>query len=113
MQTIVIVLNVILAIGGLWLAWRLRQLQRALKRTTQALILTEMTVQHTLQLLPPKIIQGQMTVQQGQLFLLQLDLAIRQAQQIWILLKPGRLILLLLWRRPLARGGLVRYFLGG
>ena len=82
MQIIVIILNVILAGGCLWLARRIWLFRQSLKRSTQALLFTEMVVHETLRDAPDLITQGKFNIRQWNQFLSQLGPAIYQGKMI-------------------------------
>ena len=100
MPTIVIIFNIILASCCVAFAWRLWRFRRALKRSTQVLVLTEQTVHETLRDAPALIAQGQFNLHQWNLFLEQLGRAIRQGQSVLALMHQGQRlgIIAMTWR---------------
>lgn len=95
MLTIVCVINTLLAICCLGVAWRLWRLRRTLRRVTHALIAVERRIDRVLSPAPYYISKGEQGVKRLQLQLQQLEPRLKRVQQILSVLSWGRV----LWRR--------------
>ncbi len=95
MQNIVILLNVIVAIGCLWLARWFWKFRATLKRWTQALLLADRVVHDMLQEAPESILSQQMSLHQLNRLLTHLEHQIQQAKLILTLSSKFHWI----WRR--------------
>ena len=86
MPIIVIIFNVTLACCCLVVARQIWLFRLSLRRSTQALILTEMVVHEVLQDAPVQISRGELTVKQWNQFLAQLGPAVQQGRDLmtWV-----------------------------
>lgn len=93
MLATVVVINVLLAIGCFYIAWRVWKLRLALSKAADALIAAELSTHKVLSGAPEAILRGQMGSRQLRQSYQQLEPKFRQARQAIALLSLGNTIL--------------------
>jgi hypothetical protein len=86
MLTVVVVLNVLISLLCLYVAWQVWNLRRALAATTDAVLLAERNTYNLLHNAPQAISQGQVGVQGARESYQQLELQLQKVQQVLTLL---------------------------
>jgi environmental stress-induced protein Ves len=103
MVTVILMFNLLIALGCLYVAWRVWQLRRVLVRVTATLTIAERSTHRVLYGAPNKILRGQTGVYQLQQQYQQVALQLQKAQQILALLGMGQLVWQRYRRAPSAR----------
>jgi hypothetical protein len=93
MLATVVVINVLLAIGCFYVAWRVWKLRLALSRAANALIAAERSTHKVLSGAPEAILKGQMGSRQLRQSYQQLEPKFQQARQALALLSLGNTVL--------------------
>jgi hypothetical protein len=93
MLVTVVIMNVLLAIGCFYVAWRVWKLRLALSKAADALISAERSTHNVLSGAPQAILKGQMGSRQLRQSYQQLEPKFRQVEQALSLLSLGNTIL--------------------
>ncbi|MBW4519284.1 MAG: hypothetical protein KME16_06230 [Scytolyngbya sp. HA4215-MV1] len=93
--TVVLIINVLLALICLWVAWKLRQLRRTLARVIDTLLYVEQVIYQVLHSAPDAILKGQSGSYRLQQQYQNLQIQLQRLQQILVLVNLGRT----LWAR--------------
>lgn len=86
MLTVVVILNVLISLLCLYVAWQVWNLQKALAATTKAVLLAERNTYNVLHGAPEAISQGQVGVHGARESYQQLELQLQKVQQVLTLL---------------------------
>jgi hypothetical protein len=86
MLTVVVVLNVLISLLCLYVAWQVWNLRRALAATADAVLLAERNTYNLLHGAPEAISQGQVGVSRARESYQQLELQLQKVQQVLMLL---------------------------
>lgn len=92
---VVVGLNVLIAVGCLWGAWKVWRMKRSLARAADALIAAEQVTHRVLHRAPAAIMGGQLGSRELRHYYRQLKPQLRQAQQVLALIGMGQV----LWQR--------------
>lgn len=95
MVTVVVILNLLIALLCLYVAWRMWQLRRVLAKATDALIAAEHSTHQVLSDAPEFVLRGQGGVAHLRKQYLRAALQLQKAQQILTLLGLGQFV----WKR--------------
>lgn len=95
MLTVVLVMNGLIGLVCLFVAWRLWRLKNQLSRTADTLISVERSVHRVLHGAPAYITRGQSSTHRLRHKLQQLELQLQRIQQVMALLSVGQM----LWQR--------------
>jgi predicted negative regulator of RcsB-dependent stress response len=93
MVTVVVILNVLLAALGFFLAWKLWQLRQAFSRAADALMIAERSTHQVLSGAPEAILNGEIGTRQLKQNYLELQPKIRRAKQALALLSLSQKVL--------------------
>ncbi|NDJ18257.1 hypothetical protein [Myxacorys almedinensis] len=93
MVAIVVVINLLIALFGFWLACKVWRLRRTLSQAADAIALAERNTHHVLGNAPTAILRGQLGTQELRQTYQQLQPKVRQAQQALALLSLSQTIL--------------------
>jgi len=104
MLTVVVVLNVLISLVCLYVAWQVWNLRRVLGAAADAILLAERNTYNVLHGAPEAILQGQAGVGGARDSYQQLELQLRKVQQVLTLLSLVQRV----WRSPITRSPLVR-----
>lgn len=100
MVTFVIVINVLISIVCLYIAWRIVKLRRRIAKFADRIIAAERRTYAVLHKAPTGILKGQSGAQQMQARYQQLKNRLQQVQQVLVLLDVGQKIWLGRLRKP-------------
>ncbi|MDP8962876.1 MAG: hypothetical protein M3O33_02595 [Cyanobacteriota bacterium] len=103
MLTVVVVLNVLISLLCLYVAWQVWNLRRVLAATTDAVLLAERNTYKLLHGAPEAISQGQVGVSGARESYQQLELQIQKVQQVLMLLSLVQRVWLSTTRSPSKR----------
>jgi hypothetical protein len=92
MLTVVLIINVMMALFCMIIAWRVWILRRVFRQAADALITAEKSTHAVLYRAPESIYNGQMSVHQLREQYQQLEPQLRQARQLLTLLSLGQIV---------------------
>ena len=93
MVTVVIVINVLIALFGFYTAWQVWRLRQALSQATDALIVAERNTHQVLHQAPEAILRKQLSAQELRRTYQQLEPKFRQARQALALISLSQTVL--------------------
>lgn len=93
MVTVVIVINVLIALFGFYIAWQVWRLRQALSQATDALIVAERNTYQVLHRAPEAILRKQLSAQELRRTYQQLEPKFRQARQALALISLSQTVL--------------------
>ena len=92
MVTLVVTINLLLALGCFYLAWKMRQFRRAIARAADALSIAEKNTHAALHGAPDAILKGQLGTRQLRSRYQQLEPQYQQARRALALLSLGQTV---------------------